>query len=761
MLQISSTVEKTQAGVLSAAFERVKGNVKEVEENLPDAANGMLLGGKKLSNALGQVLPNERNATTTEQKTLSFSELIKSVLPDSPSLNAKAQQEAVDLQQLASTQIGLGVKGEFGPEMPEQALTNYAQTKFAIDSELEEQELRGQAMAFVQASLQQQSETVGGVRGTKDEFDLHRIDFSETSDEFKKSLKSLLSHYLSEGQRQGESSHEEISPFEGNAEKPTSEISNSAMGFMMSAMAANRDKQPQVEPKESVLSESDFESIGEYIKASVEIAQTTKQQFAQEFQELVESEFGEAPESLREWQKLIEQSLEAIRSEQAEGVEKAKMDSLESVDPEVKNTAPISNSPVTEEQKSIPVEGAVAVVQETLANEEQLDVSSTNPTIAMIDDAEVEAKVEVEAKPSRMGESDQVDQKLVAEQMDDVQAGVTEINESIEQAEVHLAAQAPTYVNASNQQSASNASSSSSGSIDSGRSAVANQMGQSGQQMAGESRQESRQDSRQESGTDNRQNARQDLPAGEAGKGNANANNSETAVSKTASNTQQMAQQLSSLMAQGKSAEMQDKVPVSQMMQSQQKGLEQQANLRAVEASLTQTSMLDSDGVPLTESSSGERRASLPPGLQSIPLPVKHPQWGQALGQRVVYMANSQLQQAQITLNPEKLGPIQIKLHMDRDQQMQVSFSAQHGTTREALEAAIPRLREMLEQNGVNLSSVDVGDFSQFAEEQMSDDSSENQNSGVQTTGSGEEELLTTSEQILQTESDQLVDYYA
>ncbi|WP_130537777.1 flagellar hook-length control protein FliK [Thiomicrorhabdus indica] len=759
MLQISSTVEKTQAGVLSAAFERVKVNVKEVEENLPDAANGMLLGGKKLSNALGQVLPNERNATTTEQKTLSFSELIKSVLPDSPSLNAKAQQEAVDFQQLASTQIGLGVKGEFGPEMPEQALTNYAQTKFAIDSELEEQELRGQAMAFVQASLQQQSETVGGVRDTKAELDLHRIDFSETSDEFKKSLKSLLSHYLSEGQRKGESSHEEISTFEGNAEKPTSEISNSAMGFMMSAMAANRDKQPQVEPNENVLSESEFESVGADVKTPVEIAQTTKQQFAQEFQQLVESEFGEAPESPREWQKLIEQSLEAIRSEQSEGVEKAKMDSLESVDPEVKNTTPISNSPVTEEQKSIPVEGEVAVVQETLANEEQLDVSSTNPTIAMIDDAEVEAKVEVEAKPSRMGESDQVDQKLVAEQMDDVQAGVTEINESIEQAEVNLAAQAPTSVNASNQQSASNASSSSSGSIDSGRSAVANQMGQSGQQMAGESRQESRQDSRQESGTDNRQNARQDLPAGEAGKGNAN--NSETAISKTASNTQQMAQQLSSLMAQGKSAEMQDKVPVSQMMQSQQKGLEQQANLRAVEASLTQTSMLDSDGVPLTESSSGERRASLPPGLQSIPLPVKHPQWGQALGQRVVYMANSQLQQAQITLNPEKLGPIQIKLHMDRDQQMQVSFSAQHGTTREALEAAIPRLREMLEQNGVNLSSVDVGDFSQFAEEQMSDDSSENQNSGVQTAGSGEEELLTTSEQILQTESDQLVDYYA
>lgn len=701
MLQISSTVEKTQAVVLSAAFERVKGNVKEVEENLPDAANGILLGGKKLSNAIGQVLPNERNATTTEQKTLSFSELIKSVLPDSPSLNAKAQQEAVDFQQLASTQIGLGVKGEFGPEMPEQALTNYAQTKFAIDSELEEQELRGQAMAFVQASLQQQSEAVGGVRDTKAELDLHRIDFSETSDEFKKSLKSLLSHYLSEGQRQGESSHEEISTFEGNAEKPTSEISNSAMGFMMGAMAANRDKQPQVEPNENVLSESEFESVGAHVKTPVEIAQTTKQQFAQEFQQLVESEFGEAPESPREWQKLIEQSLEAIRSEQSEGVEKAKMDSLESVGPEVKNTTPISNSPVTEEQKSIPVEGEVAVVQ----------------------------------------------------------AGVTEINESIEQAEVNLVAQAPTSVNASNQQSASNASSSSSGSIDSGRSAVANQMGQSGQQMAGESRQESRQDSRQESGTDNRQNARQDLPAGEAGKGNAN--NSETVVSKTASNTQQIAQQLSSLMAQGKSAEMQDKVPVSQMMQSQQKGLEQQANLRAVEASLTQTSMLDSDGVPLTEISSGERRASLPPGLQSIPLPVKHPQWGQALGQRVVYMANSQLQQAQITLNPEKLGPIQIKLHMDRDQQMQVSFSAQHGTTREALEAAIPRLREMLEQNGVNLSSVDVGDFSQFAEEQMSDDSSENQNSGVQTAGSGEEELLTTSEQILQTESDQLVDYYA
>lgn len=196
-----------------------------------------------------------------------------------------------------------------------------------------------------------------------------------------------------------------------------------------------------------------------------------------------------------------------------------------------------------------------------------------------------------------------------------------------------------------------------------------------------------------------------------------------------------------------------------QMMQFQEQrsqAIEQQMAVKAVEAELSKADT--KEGFLSSELGLGERRSQLPIGLQTINAPVKSPQWGQALGHRVVFMANNQIQQAQLTLNPEKLGPVQVKLQMDRDQQMHVTMTAQHGTTREAMENAIPRLKEMLEQAGIDLASVDVSDQNQFAENQ----SEEEQGQQMQSTGVANE-LETAEESVTQTTvvSDNLVDYYA
>jgi flagellar hook-length control protein FliK len=186
-------------------------------------------------------------------------------------------------------------------------------------------------------------------------------------------------------------------------------------------------------------------------------------------------------------------------------------------------------------------------------------------------------------------------------------------------------------------------------------------------------------------------------------------------------------------------------------------GARQQAQTRAADEALQKANALSSGSV---DSVTGERRATLPPSMQSIPLPVRHPQWGQALGQRVNYMINSQVQQAHITLNPEKLGPIQIKLHFDREQQVQVSVLAQHGATRDAIDASIPRLREMLEQQGINLASVDVETGESFAEQQAQQD--EETNSATMTATDGKGSSTVEEEQSVTTvASDSLVDYYA
>lgn len=78
---------------------------------------------------------------------------------------------------------------------------------------------------------------------------------------------------------------------------------------------------------------------------------------------------------------------------------------------------------------------------------------------------------------------------------------------------------------------------------------------------------------------------------------------------------------------------------------------------------------------------------------------------------RVVWMAREGLQQASIQLNPANLGPVEVKLHVNHEQ-ANVTFIAQNAATRDAIEQAIPRLKENFSQNGMELNNADVSDQS-------------------------------------------------
>ncbi len=99
------------------------------------------------------------------------------------------------------------------------------------------------------------------------------------------------------------------------------------------------------------------------------------------------------------------------------------------------------------------------------------------------------------------------------------------------------------------------------------------------------------------------------------------------------------------------------------------------------------------------------------PAQMSIAVPLQQSGWDHAMGERVVWMARSNVQQAQIHLNPRELGPIEIKISVQNDQ-THVNFVAHHATTRDAIEAALPRLREMLGEQGLNLGQADVSQHS-------------------------------------------------
>lgn len=81
--------------------------------------------------------------------------------------------------------------------------------------------------------------------------------------------------------------------------------------------------------------------------------------------------------------------------------------------------------------------------------------------------------------------------------------------------------------------------------------------------------------------------------------------------------------------------------------------------------------------------------------------------WGQALGEKIVWMAAGAQQTASLTLNPPNLGPLQVVLNISNEQATASFFSAQP-EVRQALEAAFPRLREMMSEAGIQLGQASV-----------------------------------------------------
>lgn len=129
--------------------------------------------------------------------------------------------------------------------------------------------------------------------------------------------------------------------------------------------------------------------------------------------------------------------------------------------------------------------------------------------------------------------------------------------------------------------------------------------------------------------------------------------------------------------------------------------------------------------VAAVQSALGTDISSSNKSVLSVESPVNSARWGSDLGKNIQWMVNQSINGAQIRLNPQQLGPIEIRLQMENGQAT-VAFTAQHAATREAIDAAMPRLREMLAGQDVNLVDVNVSQHS-FAEQhqQQQGDSSE------------------------------------
>lgn len=125
---------------------------------------------------------------------------------------------------------------------------------------------------------------------------------------------------------------------------------------------------------------------------------------------------------------------------------------------------------------------------------------------------------------------------------------------------------------------------------------------------------------------------------------------------------------------------------------------------------------------PATNLAQANRAAPLPAhsapvSLPTVEVPVGHAGWDSAFSQRVAWVASNNQQFAQLQLNPPNLGPVEIRISLNSDQ-ANAAFTSPHAAVREAIEAALPRLRDMLADNGLSLGNVNVSSQS-FQQQQQ------------------------------------------
>lgn len=134
----------------------------------------------------------------------------------------------------------------------------------------------------------------------------------------------------------------------------------------------------------------------------------------------------------------------------------------------------------------------------------------------------------------------------------------------------------------------------------------------------------------------------------------------------------------------------------------------------------------------------------------------------EALSERIMMMRTKNLQVAEIKLDPQELGALEVRVKIVNDV-ASVQFHSPNPGVREALESQIVKLREMMDGAGLSLGDVDVSDqsLSDAPEEAFAGQSSEAGSSGVDSNNGDVESIDGATVMAHAKQSIGLVDYFA
>jgi len=116
------------------------------------------------------------------------------------------------------------------------------------------------------------------------------------------------------------------------------------------------------------------------------------------------------------------------------------------------------------------------------------------------------------------------------------------------------------------------------------------------------------------------------------------------------------------------------------------------------------------DDVPgMAANAAASAPSAPPPIVRTVAEAVGTPGFAPALAQEMAQLVRVNAQRAELHLHPAEMGPIDVRLHM-QDNQVSVTMVAADAQTRDAMQQALPQLREALAREGLALADASVHD---------------------------------------------------
>lgn len=131
-------------------------------------------------------------------------------------------------------------------------------------------------------------------------------------------------------------------------------------------------------------------------------------------------------------------------------------------------------------------------------------------------------------------------------------------------------------------------------------------------------------------------------------------------------------------------------------------------------------------------------KADMQQAIAQSPLQLSREAAGEKVSEQVQMMMSKNLKNVDIRLDPPELGRMQIRMSMNSDI-ASIQFTVSNPQAKDMVEQAMPRLREMLAQQGVQLADSSVQQQSSGQQQQYSAENDNGRSAGT-TRSSGEEE---------------------